>query len=113
MLRNAVLRYATADAAAAAAQGMSSAAMGTPNAANSNSPIAAEPVRPVSIPGHADLSGALATRSDGDRTVQELTVISAHGPYVLVQVGQSAQNPDRAAALTNFSTNLSFPAPVE
>ena len=96
MLRNAVLRYATADAAAAAAQAMSSAAMGTPNAANSNSPIAAEPVRPVSIPGHADLSGALATRSDGDRTVQELTVISAHGPYVLVQVGQSAQDPDRA-----------------
>ena len=109
MLRNAVLRYATADAAAAAAQGMSSAAMGIPNVANSDSPIAAEPVRPVSIPGHADLIGELVTQSDGDRTVQELIVISAHGPYVLVQVAQSAQDPDRAAALTGRLLDLQVP----
>ncbi|MGH3556561.1 MAG: DUF7373 family lipoprotein [Mycobacterium sp.] len=108
VLRNAVLRYATADAAAAAAQSMASAALTAPAVVNPVSPIAAEPVRSVPIPGHADLTGALATRRDGDRTVQELTVISAHGPYVLVQVAQS-QDPDRDAVLTGRLLDLQAP----
>jgi hypothetical protein len=107
VLRNAVLRYATATAAAAAAQGMSSAAMASPAVANSDSPIAAEPVRSVPIPG--DLSGAVATRRDRDRIMQELTVISAHGPYVLVQVAQSAQGAEQSAALAGRLLDLQAP----
>lgn len=109
VLRNAVLLYATADAAAAAAQSMSSAALQTPTVDNSDAPITGEPIHPVPIPGHAGLNGALATRRDGDRTVKELTVISAHGPCVLVQVAESNLDDDRAAALTGRLLDLQVP----
>lgn len=109
VLRNAVLLYATAEAAAAAAQAMSSAALQPPTVDNSDSPIVGEPIRPVPIPGHAGLDGALATRRDGDRTVKELTVISARGPCVLVEVAESNLDDDRAAAVTGRLLDLQAP----
>jgi hypothetical protein len=109
MLRNAVLRFATAAAAAAAAQGISSAALKTPTVANADSPIPVGPIRPVPIPGHPDLSGALAMHRDGDQTVQEVTVASAHGPFVLIQVADTAQDPDHAAAVAGHALDLQVP----
>ncbi|HEY9304465.1 MAG TPA: hypothetical protein VIO95_09265, partial [Mycobacterium sp.] len=106
VLRNAVLLYATADAAGAAALAMSDAALQPPTVENSDAPIAGEPIHPVPIPGHAGLNGALAVRRDGDRTLKELTVISAHGPCVLVQVAESNQDDDRIAAVTGRLLDL-------
>jgi hypothetical protein len=109
MLRNAVLRFATAGAAAEAAQGMSSAAMAALKPPDADWPIPVGPIQSVPIPGHSDVNGALATRPMGGRNVPELTVISAHGRYVLVQVAQSAQGPDRAAALAGRLLDLQVP----
>jgi hypothetical protein len=108
-LRVAVLRFNAPSTAAAAAAGMASAAMAMPLDADTASPIPTEPIRAVPVPGHAGLTGALFTHREGDATVQELTVISAHGPYVLVQVAQAAQGPDRAAALAGRALDLQVP----
>jgi hypothetical protein len=51
----------------------------------------------------------VATRRDRDRIMQELTVISAHGPYVLVQVAQSAQEAEQSAALAGRLLDLQAP----
>jgi hypothetical protein len=109
MLRNAVLRFASANAATAAAQGISSAAMKTPTAGNADSQRPVGPVRPVPIPGHPDINGALATHRIGDQNVQEVTVVSAHGPYALIQVADSAQGPDQAAAVAGRALDLQLP----
>lgn len=108
-LRNAVLRFATADTAAATAQAMSSTAMNMPVTTNTDSPIPVEPIRSVPIPGHPDINGALLTRREGDKNVHELTVISAQGPYVLTQVAQSALGPDAAAAFAGRALDLQVP----
>lgn len=44
-------------------------------------PIASEPIRPIAIPGHPEVMGTLLTFRDGDQTVQQVTLISAHGPF--------------------------------
>ncbi|HEU0191493.1 MAG TPA: hypothetical protein VFR17_09505 [Mycobacterium sp.] len=108
-LRNIVLRFAGEQAAATTARGISAAAMTMPVMLNSGSPIPAEPIRAVPIPGHPGVSGALLTHLDGDRSVQELTAASARGPFVLVQVARSAGGPDGAAALAGRALDLQAP----
>jgi hypothetical protein len=109
-LRNVVLRYPDPGAAAAVAAGMAAGALLMPvDTGQSTEPIPTEPIRPVPIPGRADVNGALLTRHDGTQTIQELVVASAHGPYVLVQDVQTAQGPDRAAALAGKTLDLQGP----
>jgi len=109
MLRNAVLRFATAASAAAVAQGISSAALKTPTVTNADSPIPVGPIRPVPIPGHPDITGALAMHRDGNQDVQEVTVVSAHGVYVLIHVADSGQDADHAAAVAGHALDLQAP----
>lgn len=109
-LRNVVVRYADPAAAAAVAAGMATGALTMPvDTGVSTEPIPTEPIRPVPIPGHADVNGALLTRHDGTQVIQELVVASAHGPYVLVQDVQTVQDPDRAAALAGETLDLQGP----
>lgn len=109
-LRNVVLRYPDPGAAAAVAAGMAAGALVMPvDTGPSIDPIPTEPIHPVPIPGHADVNGALLARQDGTQVIQELVVASARGPYVLVQDVQTAQDPDRAAALAGKTLDLQGP----
>jgi hypothetical protein len=72
-------------------------------------PIPSEPIRPIPIPGHPELMGTLLTFRDGDKTVQEVSLISAHGPFVLVQVARAADGPEHAAALDGRALDLQVP----
>ncbi|WP_131806009.1 DUF7373 family lipoprotein [Mycobacterium alsense] len=107
-LRNAVLRFANATAAASAAQGMHDRAMSMPRVP-SMTPIVTEPERAIPVPGHPDASGALLTFQDGTQTVRELSVFTAHGPYVLVQVARCAAGPDCEAPLAAHTLDLQLP----
>lgn len=107
-LRNAVLRFANAAAAASAAQGMHDRAMSMPRVP-SVTPIVTEPEQAIAIPGHPDASGALLTFQDGTQTVRELSVFTAHGPYVLVQVARCAAGPDCEAPLAARTLDLQLP----
>lgn len=109
-LRTAVLRYSDPGAAAAIAAGMTAGALAMPvDMGPSTEPIPTQPVQSVPIPGHPDVNGALLTRSDGTQIIHELTVASAHGPYVLLQDAQTAQAPDRAAELAGRALDLQGP----
>jgi hypothetical protein len=76
---------------------------------SSTEPIPTEPIRPVAIPRHDGVSGALLTRDDGTQVIQELIVASAHGPYVLVQDVQTTQGQERAAELAAKTLDLQAP----
>ncbi|SON59757.1 hypothetical protein MSIMFI_01241 [Mycobacterium simulans] len=107
-LRNAVLRFADPAAATAAAQGMSARAMNMPRVP-SVTPIVIEPERAVPVPGHPDAAGVLLTFQEGAQTVRELSVFTAHGPYVLVQVARCAAGADCAAPLVARTLDLQLP----
>ncbi len=109
-LRNVVLRYSDPDAAAAVAKGMTAGALSMPVDPNGSlDPIPTQPIRPMPIPGHPDVNGALLTRHDPTQIVNELTVASAHGPYVLVQDAQTAQAPEHAADMVGKTLDLQGP----
>jgi hypothetical protein len=84
-LRNAVLRYPDPIFASAAAQGMFARATAMPRDPTVT-PIVTEPERAVPIAGHSDAKATLLTFQENAQTARELTVLTAHGPYVLVQV---------------------------
>jgi hypothetical protein len=107
-LRNAVLRFAGAATATSAAQGMHDRAMSMPRVPNVT-PIVTEPEQAIPIPGHPDASGALLTFQDGAKMVRELSVFTAHGPYVLVQVVRCASGPDCEAPLAARTLDLQLP----
>ncbi len=107
-LRNAVLRFADAAAASAAAQNMSARAMSMPRVPSAT-PIVTEPEQAIPIPGHPDAAGALLTFQEGAQSVRELTVFTSRGPYVLVQVARCASGPDCEAPLAAHTLDLQLP----
>jgi len=107
-LRNAVLRFANPTSATAAARGMHDKAMSMPRVPSAT-PIVTEPEQAVSIPGHPDAPGALLTFQEGSQTVRELTVLTAHGPYVLVQVARCATGADCEALLAARTLDAQIP----
>ncbi|OMC55698.1 hypothetical protein A5747_12060 [Mycobacterium sp. IS-836] len=108
LLRNAVLRFAGPAAASAAAQGMYGKAMAMPRVPSAT-PIVTEPERAVPVPGHPDATAALLTFQEGPQTVRELSVFTAHGPYVLVQVARCPAGADCEAPLAARSLDLQIP----
>lgn len=107
-LRNAVLRFADAAAASAAAQNMSARAMSMPRVPSAT-PIVTAPEQAIPIPGHPDAAGALLTFQEGAQSVRELTVFTSRGPYVLVQVARCASGPDCEAPLAAHTLDLQLP----
>ena len=107
-LRNAVLRFADAGSASAAAQGFFDQAMHMPRTPDVT-PIVTEPERAVPIPGHPDAKGALLTFLEGNQTMQELNVATSHGDYVLIQVVRCAAGPDCQAQLAAHILDLQLP----
>jgi hypothetical protein len=107
-LRNAVLRFADAAVASAAAQNMSARAMSMPRVPSAT-PIVTAPEQAIPIPGHPDAAGALLTFQEGAQSVRELTVFTSRGPYVLVQVARCASGPDCEAPLAAHTLDLQLP----
>lgn len=107
-LRNAVLRFADATTATTAAQGMHARAMAMPREPTAT-PIVTEPERAVPIPGHPDAAASLLTFQEGAQTERELTALTAHGPYVLVQVVRCATGTDCQAPLVARTLDLQIP----
>lgn len=106
LLRNAVLQYPFPATATEAAEGLASGALNIVD--GGASAAMTEPIRPVPIPGHPEATGALMKRLEGTATVDELTVVSSRGPYVLIQVVQFA-TPERAAELAGRVLDLQGP----
>ena len=96
-LRNTVLLFADADAAAETARGMARNAMDAQLSITVGALIPSEPIRAISIPDHPEATGVVLTHVDGGVAVPELTAITAHGQAVLVQVVRSVEGPERAA----------------
>jgi hypothetical protein len=107
-LRNVVLRFNSSLDASAAANNMTSAARHMPRVPNTT-PLVTEPERAIPIPNHPDAAGTVLTFREGDQTVRELTVLTARGPYVLVQVARCATGPDCEAQLAAHTLDLQIP----
>lgn len=107
-LRNAVLRFADATSASAAAQNMSARARNMPRDPRAT-PIVTEPEQAIPIPGHPDAAATLLTFQEGAQTARELTVLTAHGPYVVVQVVRCAGGPGCEAPLAARILDLQLP----
>jgi hypothetical protein len=107
-LRNVVLRFAGPDVASEAAQNMTTAARNMPHVPTAT-PIVTEPEQALAVPHHADSTGTVLTFQEGDQTVRELTALTAHGPYVLVQVVRCAAGPDCETALAARILDLQLP----
>ena len=106
LLRNAVLQYPFPQTATDAAEALRAGALNVVD--HGGGPALTEPIRPVPIPGHPEATGALMKRLEGTASVHELTVISARGPNVLIQVVQFA-TPERAAELAGRILDLQVP----
>ena len=107
-LRNGVLRFADDAAAAEAVKRITYWTTTIPRDANMM-PTLTEPVRVLPIPGRPASSGMVLTFGDGGATVRELTVLTAHGPYLLLQVVRSPNGPEEAAALAGRTLDLQVP----
>ncbi|WAC93386.1 DUF7373 family lipoprotein [Mycobacterium sp. Aquia_213] len=107
-LRNSVLRFANPAEASQAAQNMTTAARNMPRDPTAT-PIVTEPERPLPIPGHPEASGTVLTFQEGAQTVRELTALTAHGPYVFVQVVRCAAGPDCEAQLAGHTLDRQLP----
>jgi hypothetical protein len=109
-LRTAVLRFPDADSAATVAQGWTDGAqhmLVRPD--DSIDPIPSEPIRSIPIPGHPEVTGVLFTFRAGEQTVREVTAITGHGPFVLVQTAHAEAGADRAAELVGRALDLQVP----
>ncbi|WP_006242418.1 DUF7373 family lipoprotein [Mycolicibacterium tusciae] len=106
LLRNALLQYPFPQTATDAAEALTAGALNVVD--HGGGPAMTEPVRPVPIPGHPEATGALMKRLEGTASVHELTVISARGPYMLIQVVQFA-TPERATELAGRILDLQGP----
>lgn len=107
-LRNAVLEFADPNSAATAAQNMAAAARNMPRDPRAT-PIVTAPEQPIPITGHPDAAATLLTFQEGAQTVRELSVFTAHGPYVLVQVARCAAAPDCQTALAAHTLDRQLP----
>ncbi len=108
LLRNAVLQYPYPRTAELAAEGLAAGALDVVVTDRAGGPVPTEPVRAIPIPGHPEATGALLTRPEGTTTIHELTVVSARGPHVLIQVVQFT-TPERAAELAGRILDLQVP----
>ncbi len=108
LVRNAVLVYPFPETAATVAEGLAAGAVNIVVTDRAGGPVPTEPVRAVPIPGHPEATGALMARPEGAAIVHELTVVSARGPYVLIQVIQFA-TPERAVELAGRILDLQVP----
>jgi hypothetical protein len=108
LVRNAVLQYPFPRTAELAAEGLADGALNILVVGNAGGPVPTEPVRAVPIPGHPEATGVLLTHQDGAAIVHDLTVISAHGPHLLIQVVQFA-TPERAVDLARRTLDLQLP----
>lgn len=109
-LRNAVLRTADPGAATTIAEGLAAGALNMPPAVlKTASMIPTEPIRSIPIPGHPEATGILLVHREGDQAVEEVIAVSAHGPYVLLQVARSGQGPEQAAALAGRALDQQVP----
>ena len=109
-LRNAVLRVADPDAANTIAQGMAAGGLNMPPAVlKTASMIPTEPIRAVPIPAHPEATGILLVHQEGDQRIEEVIAVSAHGPYVLLQVARSPQGPEQAAAPAGRALDQQLP----
>jgi hypothetical protein len=107
-LRNGVLRFADDRAATDTVASMVSSAM--IKGLDSNvSPTLTEPPATFPVPGHAASSGMLLRYNADNATKQELTVLTAHGPFVVFQVVQHSKGPDAAADLAARTLDLQLP----
>ena len=106
LLRNAVVQYPFPETAADAARGLADGALNIVD--HGGGPAMTEPVRAVPIPGHPEATGVLIKRLEGTASVHELTVISARGPHMLIQVVQFT-TPERAAELAGRVLDLQLP----
>lgn len=107
-LRNGVLRFADDRAATDAVAAMTNSAMiegVDPNV----SPTLSEPPASIPVPGHPESSGLLLKYNADDTMKQEVTALTAHGPYVVFQVAQHPKGPDAAAALAARAIDLQLP----
>jgi hypothetical protein len=107
-LRNAVLRFADPGSASAAAQGFFDQAMHMPRTRDVT-PIVTEPERAFPVPGHPEAKAALLTFLEANQNMQELTVATSHGPYVLIQVVRCAAGPDCQTQLAARTLDLQLP----
>ena len=107
-LRNGVLRFADPRAAADAVTSMTSSTMTLP-VDSSVHPVLIEPPVAIPVPGHPESSGSLQKYNDDDTIKQEVTALTAHGPFVVVQVVQHPKGPDAAAALAARAIDLQLP----
>jgi hypothetical protein len=103
-----VLRFAGPEVASQAAQNMTTAARHMPRDPTAT-PIVTEPEQPLPVPHHPESTGTVLTFQEGDQTVRELTALTAHGPYVLVQVVRCAAGPDCETALADRTLDLQLP----
>jgi hypothetical protein len=108
LLRNVVLAYPFPETAATVAEGLAAGALNIVVTDRAGGPVPSEPVRAVPIPGHPEATGALMARPEGAAIVHELTVVSARGPHVLIQVIQFA-TPEREAELAGRILDLQVP----
>ena len=107
-LRNTVLRFTNSSVASQAAQNMTTAARNMPRIPSAT-PIVTEPESPLPIPGHPETGGTVLTFQEGTQIVRELTAITGHGPYVLVQVVRCAAGPDCEAQLAGHTLDRQVP----
>jgi hypothetical protein len=97
-LRNAVLRFATHQAAGAAATELSTVL---------DSPGGTGPRQRFAVPGHPEARAQTFTLGDGTTVVESYT---PHGPYVLYNLARAADgNPDAAAQLIGRALDLQHP----
>ena len=108
LVRNAVLQYPFPETATSVAEGLAAGALNIAVVDNADGPVPSEPVRSVPIPGHPGISGALMAHPEGTEIVHELTVVSARGPHVLIQVIQFA-TPEREIELAGRILDLQVP----
>jgi hypothetical protein len=108
LVRNAVLQYPFPQTATDAAEGLAAGALNIAVVEEAGGPVPTEPVRAVPVPGHPEATAALMARPEGTAIVHELTVVSARGPHVLIQVSQFA-TPERAIELAGRILDLQVP----
>jgi hypothetical protein len=109
-LRNAVLRVADPGAATTIADGLAAGGLNMPPAVlKTASLIPTEPIRAVPIPAHPEATGMLLVHREGDQVIEEVIAVSAHGPYVLLQVARSGEGPEQAAALAGRALDQQVP----
>ena len=108
LVRNAVLQYPFPETAAKVAEGLAEGALNIAVIEQADGPVPTEPVRAVPIPDHPGVSGALMARPEGTNIVHELTVVSARGPHVLIQVIQFG-TPEREIELAGRILDLQVP----